>query len=212
VAVRYLPAAHPAPLGGDWYDWFALPGGELVLGIGGVDGNDERAAAAAAQAPTLLRGSAFGLHPSTPGEVLAGLDRALRGTSPDVEATALLTHIRPSADGFEVRWSSAGHPPPVLLRPDGVAERLETGSDHLLGADPGAVRTDHTLLLTPGSTLVLSSEGLVERRHSSLETGIEWLVDTLRGLADQGVEDIADVVLGKSGQGEDDVVLVVIRG
>ena len=77
--------------------------------------------------------------------------------------------------------------------------------------DPSAPRTEHSLVLTPGSTLVLSSEGLVERRHSSLTSGLEWLVGTLRGLADQSAEDIADVVLGKSGQGEDDVVLVVVR-
>ena len=111
-----------------------------------------------------------------------------------------------------MRWSNAGgHPPPVMLRPDGEAEPLATDLDLALGVDPSVPRTEHSLVLTPGSTLVLSSEGLVERRHSSLTSGLEWLVDTLRGLADQSAEDIADVVLGKSEQGEGDVVLVVVR-
>lgn len=211
VAVRYLPAAARAVGGGDWYDWFALADDELAIGVGGVAGHDERAAAAAAQAPTLLRGAALALQPTTPGQVLTGLDRALRSTSPDLASTAILAHVRTDPEGFEVRWSNAGHPPPVLLRPDGTAAPLEGGSDLLLGTDPGGPRTEHTLLLTPGSTLVLSSEGLVERRHSSLTSGLEWLVGTLRGLADQSVEDIADVVLGTSGQVEDDVVLVVVR-
>lgn len=211
VAVRHVPALDRAPVGGDWYDWFPLADDELAVGVGGVGGHDERAAAAAAQAPTLLRGAAHALQPTTPGQVLTGLDRALRSTSPDLASTAILAHVRPGPEGFEVRWSNAGHPPPVLLRPDGTASPLD-GSDPRLGTEPGTPRTEHTLLLTPGSTLVLSSAGLVERRHSSLTSGLEWLVGTLRGLTDQSAEDIADVVLGRSGQGEDDVVLVVVRG
>ena len=114
--------------------------------------------------------------------VLTGLDRALHGTAPDVEATAILAHVRPGAEGFEVRWSNAGgHPPPVMLRPDGAAEPLATDLDLALGVDPSVPRTEHSLVLTPGSTLVLSSEGLVERRYSSLTSGIEWLVGTCAG-------------------------------
>ena len=211
VAVRYLPAAPGAAWGGDWYDWFALPDDGLAIGIGSVAGHDERAAAAAAQAPTLLRGAALALAPAMPGPVLAGLDRALRSTSPELASTAILVHVVPDPEGFEVRWSNAGHPPPVLLRPDGTAAPLDGSPDLLLGTEPGAPRAEHSLVLTPGSTLVLSSEGLVERRHSSLTSGLEWLVGTLRGLTDQSAEDIADAVLEKSGQGEEDVVLVVVR-
>ncbi|QIK66223.1 serine/threonine-protein phosphatase [Nocardioides sp. HDW12B] len=214
IAVRHRPSRRAAQRGGDWYDVFDLPGGDLAVVVGDLDDRedpDDQGPSAVARVRSLLHGAAFALAPAGPRDLLAGLDRALAGTSPGTVATALLAHVRTVPDGLEVRWSNAGHPPPVLLPPAGEASALTLGPDLLLGVDPATARTEHVVTVPPGGTLVLCSDGLLLRRHSSLTTGTQWLVGTLHGLADQDAEDIADFVLGKSGQGADDAVLVVLR-
>ncbi|NIZ89508.1 SpoIIE family protein phosphatase [Kineococcus rubinsiae] len=216
VAVRYLPAADQARIGGDWYDSFLVDGALTVL-VGDVAGHDREAAAAMAQVRNLLRGVSSTLG-KAPAAVLTGLDRAMRGLSVDIVATAVLIQLEQGpgdeASGIRTaRWSSAGHPPPVLLGADGSARLLTSAADLLLGVDPTLPRSDHEVELPPGSGLLLYTDGLVERRGELLSVGLERLRRSLEGVQDLTAEEVCDRALALVEQGprEDDVALLVLR-
>jgi serine phosphatase RsbU (regulator of sigma subunit) len=216
VSVRYLPAARQAQVGGDWYDSFLLSDGRTVLVIGDVTGHDSHAAAAMAQVRNVLRGVA---HHSggTPAEVLTGLDAAMRDLGIGTLATAVLATVEQTAADAErgtrvLRWSNAGHPPPLLVRPSGDVEVLERPADLLLGVDPDRSRHDHAYELAPGSTVLLYTDGLIERRGVPLDDGVRWLGELLRELRHLPLEELCDRVLGElAGRVDDDVALLAIR-
>ena len=128
IAVRYVPAAAEAQVGGDWYDAFLLQDGTTTLVVGDVTGHDRNAAAAMGQIRNVLRGVAQ-IVQEPPDAVLSALDRALHNLAVDALATAVLVQVRQDEEQREqglreLTWSNAGHPPPLLLRPDGTAELL----------------------------------------------------------------------------------------
>jgi len=212
VAVRYQSALEIAQIGGDWYDFFELPDGSLTVVIGDVAGHDQQAAAAMAQARNLLRGVASTMHPATPDRVLTGFDAVLRTTGTDIVATAILAHVARLDDGgLTFTWSNAGHPPPVLLGADGTTRMLDPEPDLLLGLDGGAARAHHQVHLEAGSTVVLCTDGLIERRDVGVTEGLAWLEGLLAGRQDLGVEELSDYLLLNAGRGEDDVALLVLR-
>lgn len=209
VAVRYHPAADGARIGGDWYDAFTLPDGRLTVVVGDVTGHDREAAAAMSQLRNLLRGIAF-TTPRPPAGVLAELDAAMTGLGVDVFATAVVVDVE--VRGCGVRWSNAGHPPPLLLRPDGTVELLERRGETLLGTRAAVRRTDHEVELPAGASLVLYTDGLVERRGSTLDDGLAALLRTVEGRSDLNAEELCDLLLATFAAGaEDDVVLTVLR-
>ncbi|MCZ2830835.1 SpoIIE family protein phosphatase [Modestobacter sp. VKM Ac-2986] len=216
VAVRYLPAARLAQVGGDWYDSFVLADGRTVLVIGDVAGHDSHAAAAMAQVRNVLRGVAHS-GGGTPAEVLTGLDRAMRDLAIGTLATAVLASVEQTdadaARGVRVlRWSNAGHPAPLLALPDGTVEVLERPADVLLGVDPERPRYDHAHELAPGSTVLLYTDGLIERRGVPLDDGVAWLAGLLQELRHLPLEELCDRVLAElDGQVDDDVALLAIR-
>ncbi|WP_432548766.1 SpoIIE family protein phosphatase [Kineococcus sp. SYSU DK004] len=216
IAVRYLPAAADAQVGGDWYDCFLAPTGTTTLVVGDVAGHDRDAAAAMAQVRNLLRGVSMTLG-EPPAAVLAGLDHALHHLGVGVIATAVLAQVEQTpaerAAGLRtLRWSNAGHPPPVLVGPDGAARLLQTPPDLLLGLLPAAERSDHATTLHPGATLVLYTDGLVERRDAPLQEDLERLRAALEELHHLPVEELCDALLARlDGSPEDDVALLVLR-
>jgi GAF domain-containing protein len=118
---RYLPAQDGAAVGGDWYDAFAQPDGSVMLAVGDVSGHDIEAAAMMGQLRNLVRGDAYG-RDDEPGPLLVHLDRAVRGLGMPAAATAVLARLRPAGDTYRLNFANAGHPPPILLRPDGEVE------------------------------------------------------------------------------------------
>ncbi|WP_432571214.1 SpoIIE family protein phosphatase [Kineococcus sp. SYSU DK005] len=216
IAVRYLPAAAEAQIGGDWYDCFLVPTGTTTLVVGDVAGHDRDAAAAMGQVRNLLRGVSITLC-EPPAAVLSGLDHAMHQLGVGVLATAVVAQVEQTpaerAAGLRtLRWSSAGHPPPVLLAPDGTARLLQAPPDLLLGLLPDVERTDHAVTLDPGATVVLYTDGLVERRDAPLQDGLEWLRTTLEQLHHLPVEELCDALLARlDGPPEDDVALLVLR-
>ena len=206
VAVRYRPATRLAQVGGDWYDAFPGAGGALTLAVGDVAGHDRHAAAAMAQIRNLLRGVAYA-DPGSPARSLVTLDRAMAGLGVHEFVTAVLAEL----DGRTLRWSNAGHPPPVVLGPDGRARLLETVPEPLLGLAFPA-RSDHRAELEPGSTIVLYTDGLVERRSEPLDHGLAWLTGALEGRHELGAEAICNHLLAQlDATSDDDVALLVVR-
>ncbi|MET8910607.1 PP2C family protein-serine/threonine phosphatase [Micromonospora sp. NPDC004551] len=216
VAVRYQPATERARIGGDWYDSFREPDGSLILVIGDVAGHDQQAAATMAQIRNLLRGVAYAAR-KPPGGVLEGLEAAMRGLGVDALATAVLARVEQDEEQARVgaatlRWSNAGHPPPVLITPDGSATLLRTPPEMLLGVRAGLARSDHQVTLTPGSAVVLYTDGLIDRRDAVIDDGLADLVGTLTGRHGSTAEQLCDELLGRFAAGsDDDIALVVLR-
>ncbi|MGY2128826.1 PP2C family protein-serine/threonine phosphatase [Blastococcus sp. SYSU DS0617] len=217
VVVRYQPAGHESQVGGDWYDAFMQPDGATVIAIGDVVGHGSEAAAAMGQLRGLLRALAYD-NDETPATTLGRTDRAARGLAVGTLATAILARIErhpdvPVAGRRVVRWSNAGHVPPLVLAPDGSSRVLETGPDLMLGVEPSAGRRDHTADLDSDHTLLLVTDGLVERRGSDLDEGMARLQDALRDLGGRPLDELLDTLLDRlvPRAGEDDVAIVAVR-
>jgi serine phosphatase RsbU (regulator of sigma subunit) len=214
VAVRYVPAAEAARVGGDWYDAFPLRDGTPVIVIGDVTGHDTAAAVAMGQLRGLLRGVAHA-GAGSPAEVLRAFDEAVVDLHPDTLATAALARIETGEDGrTSLRWASAGHPPPVLVRaPDGVEFLGGTLGELLIGVDPTVPRSDSTVALEAGDTVLLYTDGLVERRDSTLDAGLARLRGTLAEISGQPLQAVCDQLLARMlpGTPQDDVALVALR-
>jgi serine phosphatase RsbU (regulator of sigma subunit) len=212
-----VPAAEAAQIGGDWYDAFLQRDGSPVVVIGDVVGHDTAAAAAMGQLRGLLRGIAH-FSGAGPAEVLRGLDEAIAHMHTETLATAAvarLEHGDEDGDGWSrLRWANAGHPPPMVLYPDRTIAVLGSANgDLMLGVDPSAERVESVLALPPGSTFLLYTDGLVERRGCTLDDGTERLVAQLRALADRPLDELCDALLEGMlcGTSQDDVALVALR-
>jgi PAS domain S-box-containing protein len=214
IVVRYVPAAAGAEIGGDWYDAFLQRGGDTVLAIGDVVGHDTRAAAAMGQVRGLLRGISYSTG-GTPAEVLTELDRAVEGLALDTMATVLVARLEPDPGGGTVmRWANAGHPPAILIDADGAVSVLDgKPADLLLGVSPEAVREDHIEVLERGATVLLYTDGLVERRDRDIDAGTQELVGVLRECAGLPLGELCDRVLERLflPDAEDDVAVLAVR-
>jgi PAS domain S-box-containing protein len=218
IEVRYVPAVQAAQVGGDWYDAFLQPGGATVVAIGDVVGHDTVAAAAMGQLRSLLRGIAYSSGDG-PAAVLTDLDRAMAGLQVHTLATAAVARLEQEQvdrDRGEtrLRWSSAGHPPLLVLHPDGRVEALATErADLMLGVDPLAVRREQVVVLPGGATVVLYTDGLVEGPDLPLDDGVARLMELLAELGELPLGELCDQLLTRMRpQGsEDDVALVAVR-
>ncbi|WP_432574931.1 SpoIIE family protein phosphatase [Kineococcus sp. SYSU DK005] len=216
LVARYVPAADQAQVGGDWYDAFMVRDGTTCLVVGDVTGHDQRAAVAMAQVRNVLRGVAHAIV-QPPAAILHALDWAMRDLAIGALSTAVLAKVEQGQQDAErglrtLRWSSAGHPPPLLIHPDGRAELLERAQDLLLGLVVDTERYDHTVTLAPGSTVLLYTDGLIERRGEDLETGLARLRRVAQELAHLPVQHLCDELVARLATGsEDDVALLAVR-
>ena len=204
-AARYLPAVTGLNVGGDWYDAFCRPDGTLVLAVGDVAGHGLVAATLMGQLRTALR--AYAMDMPEPGEVLARLQGLIRHLDPDHCATAVLAMVTP--DG-RMSLATAGHPPPLLRDPDGSVRRLEFFGP-MLGLPIDHDYAADTRTLRPGSVLMFYTDGLIERRDTSIDTGIDQLAAAFGrapGSPDQIADTMCEVMLSDSSR-EDDTCLLV---
>jgi serine phosphatase RsbU (regulator of sigma subunit) len=217
IAVRYRPAATNMHVGGDWYDAFQEPDGATLLVIGDVVGHNVDAAAAMGQIRSILRGIAYD-RPDSPARVLARVDRVMSGLHVTSMATALIARIEQTEEQERVglrtlRWSSAGHLPPLRQRADGRVDVLHRPAETLLGADNVERRTDHEAVLEPGDTVVFYTDGLVEHRRSGIDEGIVRLTHALTGLRADSVGDLCDELLERlipEGRTDDDIAILAV--
>jgi serine phosphatase RsbU (regulator of sigma subunit) len=217
LVARYLPAADGSEVGGDWYDAFLQAEGATVLVIGDIVGHDIAAAAAMGQLRNLLRGTAYdGGH--GPRQLLVRLDALITGLAINTLATLLVGRLEQSpeqaASGERTfRWSNAGHPPPMVRRATGKVDVLEPEPDVLLGLGEVAQRHEHIVTLQAGDTLLLYTDGLVERRERSLSIGIEELARTLSELEMTPLDQACDELLSQMlvDRPFDDVALLAVH-
>ncbi|MFD4611614.1 PP2C family protein-serine/threonine phosphatase [Streptomyces sp. NPDC058440] len=212
LAARYMPATHGLNIGGDWYDAFRQPDGSLITVIGDVTGHGLHAAVMMSQLRTALR--AYAVDGGSPGRLLTRLHVFLHHLQPDLFATAVIARFSP--DDPTVTWAAAGHPPPVLRLPDGRVHVLDAKPGAMLGIPLRQEIEDHTVRLSPGATLALYTDGLVERRALGIDPGIDRLATALGAFdpaeLDADLDGSADRLLGpllSDSERDDDVCLLL---
>ncbi|MER6216235.1 SpoIIE family protein phosphatase [Streptomyces sp. NPDC001674] len=212
MKARYLSAPQASQVGGDWYDVFSLPDGALALVIGDVAGHDLDAAAGMAQLRNILRAYAWSIQ-EPPDVIVDRFDQALPHITDVTMATMILGRLQPQTDGqWQLQWTNAGHPPPLLITHDGQARYLTSGHGVLLGTQAGVRRTDATNTLPPRSTLVLYTDGLIESPRQSIDDGLERLRRHAAHLAGHPLDTFTDALLeSRPTDNDDDVALLAIR-
>ncbi|OKI99183.1 PP2C family protein-serine/threonine phosphatase [Kitasatospora sp. CB01950] len=211
-AAVYRTAAEPAGVGGDWYDAVILPDRACAAVIGDVVGHDLHAAAAMAQARNMLRALLYDRR-SPPSSVLTQLDRTVEDITDLPVTTACLARIEPAAGpGWTMHWSTAGHPPPLVLGPDGRTWYLEGEPGIPIGVDPAVPRPDHTDPLPSGATVVFFTDGLVERPDRDIDDGLDALARLTAAHADRPLDELVRILADRHpGDGHDDMAVLAIR-
>lgn len=211
IAVRYQSANPGSGLGGDWYDVISLADRRAGLVIADVVGHDAEAIATMAQLRPILH--AFAREEGRPSAVL----RRLHGMMLHLGLQRFLTIFYGVWDPetSAIRFQSAGHPPPILVRADCAAEAVESGRTVLLGCESlYPASNEHELLLELGDIVLVFTDGLVERRNRSFDEGISELSRMVIDLRTEPVEQIASTLMRNAcpPKGyEDDVALLVVR-
>ncbi|WP_331765997.1 SpoIIE family protein phosphatase [Embleya sp. NBC_00896] len=211
AAVRYRPSVRALNVCGDWYDLAELPGGHLAVAVGDVVGHGLHAAGVMGQLRSAL--SAAVRMADGPAAALDALGLYARSVDGAESTTAVQVVI--DWNSQTLAYSSAGHLPPVLLHADGSVEFLDRATDPPLGARPEpAPRPQAESAFAQGATLVLYTDGLVERRGEDIDTGIHRLADCLARHGTADAEALADILLAElipTGGNTDDTALVIIR-
>ncbi|SDF72110.1 Serine phosphatase RsbU, regulator of sigma subunit [Blastococcus aurantiacus] len=217
LAVRYRPATQGIAIGGDWYDAFLQPDGDTVLVIGDVMGHDIDAAAAMGQVKTLVRGIGYD-RVDAPAELLRRVDHAVVGLDVPAMATALVARVEVGVDtdgrpARRLRWATAGHPDPLLLLEDGTVLDLTAPVGPPVGIGWLGPRTDELCPLPDGSTLLLFTDGLFERRRMLLDEGRDLLRDLVGRSAGLPLDALCTRLLAEmlGPDVEDDVAVLAVR-
>ncbi|MDQ3936755.1 MAG: SpoIIE family protein phosphatase [Actinomycetota bacterium] len=210
VAARYLPARADAQVGGDWYDVVELSGGGLALSIGDVAGHGIEAAALMGQLRNGLRAAA--LEGESADAAMARVDRLMQSQRDRPDSIATAVYARLNGGERELELSSAGHPPPLIVRPDGSVEYLEDGRSVPLGVPaPGGRRTTRCDV-EPGSLILLYTDGLVERRGEDIDIGLDRLARAAAAAGHEpeaACDSVVAAMLGDEGPADDVALLAV---
>ncbi|WP_326594337.1 PP2C family protein-serine/threonine phosphatase [Streptomyces sp. NBC_01294] len=215
AAVRYRPATGSLNVCGDWYDLIDLTDlphrDHTAVAVGDVVGHGLHAAGVMGQLRSAL--SAASRVAAGPAQALEVLGLYARHVDGAESATAVSVFV--DWAGHTLTYSSAGHPPPLLCHPDGTITFLDQATDPPLGARPEHVpRPQSQAAFTDGSTLVLYTDGLIERRHEDIDTGLHRLAESLTRHRTAAPEQLADALLADlippAGM-TDDTALVVLR-
>ncbi len=205
MAARYVPGS--GHVGGDWYDVFILPSGEVCVVIGDVAGTGLKAAVIMGRMRSALR--AYALQTTDPAEVLDRLDYKMRHFEPQAMATVLYAVFTPSLN--QVSISCSGHLPPLICVPGQPTVPAGVFPDLLIGVPGTAPRRTKTLTLPAGSVLCLYTDGLVERRDRPIDDGIARLSAALTATdPETGCALIMGRMAGYTSH-DDDVALLLLR-
>ncbi|QYX82476.1 SpoIIE family protein phosphatase [Streptomyces akebiae] len=212
MAARYESASKSSQVGGDWYDAFSLADGSTAVAVGDVVGHNIDAAAGMAQVRNMLRAYAWALK-EPPSAIVERLDQAVVNVTEASMATLIFGRVERSDDAWALRWTNAGHPPPLLITHDGRSRFLDEEHDHLLGTGLTRARTDTLTPLPPRSTLVLYTDGLIESPGHTLDRGLARLRQHAAALVHRPLHVFCDLLLERARpvDNDDDVALLVFR-
>ena len=214
IGAVYTAAAVGIEVGGDWYDLVPVGDGSFVASVGDVTGHSIRAAAAMGRLQVVLR--IFAASSSGPGEMLDQAEDEAPALLADLLATCAIVRLDPQPSGaWTATFANAGHLPPLLIDADGNASLIQLMNDPLLGLTHGHRRkhTETTITMTVGSTLVLYTDGLIERRNENIDISLE----RLRATASMSTNGVTmkrfchDLVQRAGPSGMDDVAVIAIR-
>ena len=206
VAARYVPGS--GHVGGDWYDAFVLPSGQLGMVVGDVAGSGLSAAVIMGRIRSALR--AYALEFPGPADVLRKLDRKMQYFE-EGDVMATVSYAVLDTDSGQLAISSAGHLPPVIAAPGQRGAMAEIAVDPPIGVADAARRQVTTLALAPGAVLCLFTDGLVERRDEPIDDGITLLCQTVTpGPPEDVCVSVMRALVGRQYPG-DDIALLVLR-
>jgi serine phosphatase RsbU (regulator of sigma subunit) len=209
LAARSTPGDSSMRVGGDWYDVVSLPSGEVGLVVGDVVGHDLPAATAMGQIRAALR--AFAVHETSPATVLARVDTMVNILGVSDLTTCLYAIVNPATGAF--RWSSAGHLNPLVVEASGKSRLLRGDPGPPLGASDTAVYADRAAQIPRGGSVLLYTDGLVERRSRSISEGLARL-ESIR-MPSSDPESLCDHVLAAflsfDSPASDDVTVLALQ-
>jgi GAF domain-containing protein len=214
VGAVYMAASDGIDVGGDWYDLVPVGDGSFVASIGDVTGHSIRAAAAMGRLQVMMR--IFATSTTRPGEMLDQIASEAPTLLAGLLATCAIVRLDPLAgSAWTATIANAGHPPPLLIDANGNVSLIETINDPLLGLtqERRGRHSETTITMTAGSTLVLYTDGLIERRDEDLDASLE----RLRVAASESTPNVTmkrlchDLVKQVAPSGMDDVAVIAIR-
>jgi serine phosphatase RsbU (regulator of sigma subunit)/PAS domain-containing protein len=206
IAVRYRPAEAGRLVAGDWYDVLALRGGDLLIVVGDIAGHGIEAVTGMVAARNALRGLA--VTGGYPHQLLSQLNYAACLFTQGVTGTVVCGRYDPRTR--VLRWARAGHPPPVLVR-GGVAMVQPMPEGMLLGVDIDADYEDVTLQLRTGDTLLLYTDGLIERRAASISDALAEFAAAAVPAGPDVDSHAARILAGAASDTGDDACLLAVR-
>jgi serine phosphatase RsbU (regulator of sigma subunit) len=232
LAAVYRPAAETDLVGGDWYDAYplssALDGGDIsgsparvAVSVGDITGHDLHAATLMGQVRSMLRQADLDHPGQGPTRVVTAMEHANRALDIGASGTLVHAHLRPlppgdpdgGAGAWELTWTNAGHPPPLLLTPDGAVHRLDEHDILFHPALGEPERTEHVRVLPAGTVLLLYTDGLVEDRGNDIYAAVDRTSALLAARAGrplhQMLAEVAQKIAGPSPA--DDIALFALR-
>ncbi|MFN2615856.1 MAG: SpoIIE family protein phosphatase [Thermoleophilaceae bacterium] len=210
VAARYLPAASEAEVGGDWYDVIAIPGGGIGLVMGDVAGKGLAAASMVGRLRSALRAYALEGHP--PAAAVEQLNRLVWTEADDSQMATLMYVVLDPAEAT-LCWVNAGHLPPMVIVGEGLPHYLEGGRSVPLGVLPFPGFEAVEVAIEPGASVVLYTDGLVERPGVHLDQALEHLAQVVKdapGEPEALCDHVLSAMVPERGA-PDDVALLVLR-
>ncbi|HVL81959.1 MAG TPA: SpoIIE family protein phosphatase [Actinomycetota bacterium] len=209
AAARYIPGGPDVDVGGDWYDVMELPGGVVAVAMGDVVGRGVPAASLMGQLRNAAR--AYALEGYSPARLVSSLNSLIDEIGSDQLATMIYAVYEPETGAL--RLTNAGHPPPLVIGPDGATSFFEDGRAVPVGALRRSRYPEAVTTLRPGSTLILYTDGLVESRTMPLDDGLGKLVEAVRS-GPSDLEELCDHILAarlREREATDDVALLGLR-
>lgn len=208
IASRYLPGNRDVEVGGDWYDVLQTSDQRVILAVGDVAGHSIDSAAVMGQIRNAVRSYAWEGH--TPDAVLDRTNKLLCGLEPGVLVTCCLVELH--LDEGIASVALAGHPPPLVRKPDGATSFLEARADPPLGTDDQGKYRATTLFVEPSDTIVMYTDGLIESRSDSIVAGLDELARAAQASSTNCPEDLADELIEAMDvkHREDDVAMLLV--